>query len=276
MVAIKRRRGFLEKTIEGLSETLDRAGASALTSERAGLLQTLDPRVKLCGAACLIFGAVGTGSLKVTVAVFFITCLLLFLSHISFHPFLTRTWLAILWFTGMIALPAIFLTPGNTIAHLPLFHWSITSQGVESAVRLIMRAEAASTATLLVVLTTPWTHLLKALRIFHVPVIFITILGMTHRYIYLLLHLARDRFEALSSRQVGPLGASQQREMAASSVIALLNRSLQLGEEVFLAMQSRGFSGEIHLLDDFCFGNRDRVAMVFIVCLALSLFLGSC
>jgi energy-coupling factor transporter transmembrane protein EcfT len=39
--------------------------------------------------------------------------------------------------------------------------------------------------------------------------------------------------------------------MAASAVGVLLSKSFQLSGEVHLAMQSRGFAGEVHVLQDF-------------------------
>ena len=178
-----------------------------------------------------------------------------------------------MWFTGLIALPAIFTTPGNVIGHMPVFHWPVTSQGIQTAVRLVTRAETAATIALLLVLSTSWPHLHKALRVFRVPVIVVTILGMTHRYIFLLLHLARDLFEARRSRQVGPLSTPQLQKLTASCAGVLMNRSLQLSEEVFLAMQSRGFNGEIHLIDDFHLRKRDGLVLAFLFGLALLIFI---
>jgi len=46
-----------------------------------------------------------------------------------------------------------------------------------------------------------------------------------------------------------------------------------LSEEVFLAMQSRGFNGEIHLIDDFHLRNRDGLALAFLSAIALLIFI---
>ena len=265
----KPKKGFLERTVENLTETLDHAANASQIAERPGLLQELDPRVKIFGALVLIIGAISTRRIELTAALFLLTLPLIALSHISFGIFLKQAWVGVLWFTGFIALPAIFTTPGIVIAHVPVLHWPVTSQGIQTAVRLVARAETAATIALLLVLSTQWPHLLKALRVVRVPVILVTILGMTHRYIFLLLHLARDLFEARRSRQVGPLSTPQLQKLTASSAGVLMNRSLQLSEEVFLAMQSRGFNGEIYLIDDFHLRNRDGLALAFLVGIAL-------
>jgi len=50
---------------------------------------------------------------------------------------------------------------------------------------------------------------------------------------------------------VGELGPIESRRMAASAVGVLLSKSFQLSGDVHLAMQSRGFRGEVYVLPDF-------------------------
>jgi cobalt/nickel transport system permease protein len=120
---------------------------------------------------------------------------------------------------------------------------------------------------LLLVFTTPWTHILKALRIFHVPVVFVVALGMTFRYILLLLETAHEMFESRKSRTVGKMNSSEYRRLAASSGAVLLSKSFQLSSEVFLAMQARGFRGEVYVLDEFHMSARDWTALGFFAAL---------
>ena len=68
---------------------------------------------------------------------------------------------------------------------------------------LVARVETAATLSVLLILCTPWSHVLKALRVLRVPVVFVVILGMTYRYILLLLQSAHDMFESRRSRMVG-------------------------------------------------------------------------
>ncbi len=106
-------------------------------------------------------------------------------------------------------------------------------------------------------LSTPWSHLLKALRVFRVPVVLVVMLGMTYRYIFLMLSTAREMFESRRSRLVGALDGRQRRRLAAASAGVLLSKSLQLSNDVYLAMQSRGFRGEVYLLHPFRMRARD-------------------
>ena len=130
-------------------------------------------------------------------------------------------------------------------------------------------------AFMLLILCTPWTHVLKALRVLRVPVVFVVILGMTFRYIFLLLQTARDMFESRQSRMVGELESADRRRLAAASVGVLLSKTLRLSGDVYMAMQSRGFRGEVYTLDEFAMRGRDWAALAgFLATAALAFWLG--
>ena len=247
---------FLERTIEGLYEAMQRAFEAEHSATRRGLLQQIDARIKVLGLFALIVASTMSRRLWPIAALFALAIVLTSLSRISIRTLVTRVWIGALLFTGAIAIPALFLTPGTTIGSLP-----ITRQGVTTASFLILRVETAATLAILLVFTTPWAHVLKALRIFRVPVVLVAVLGMTCRYILLLLETAHDMFESLRSRTVGTLSGRERRHMAVASAGVLLNRSSQLSGDVYLAMQSRGFRGEVYVLDDFRMTLRDWAAL---------------
>ena len=107
------------------------------------------------------------------------------------------------------------------------------------------------------------------------PTIFVVILGMTYRYIFLMLQTARDMFESRQSRTVGALDGPERRRVAAASVGVLLGKSFQLSNDVYLAMQSRGFRGEVYTLDEFRMAARDWLALAgFAAAAGVALWLG--
>jgi cobalt/nickel transport system permease protein len=126
----------------------------------------------------------------------------------------------------------------------------VTEQGLRAASFLILRAETAATLSVLLVLSTLWTHLLRALRYFRMPVVLVAILGMTYRYMFLFLQTAEDMFESRETRMVGILEPADRRRLAAASAGVLLGKTMQVSSEVHTAMQARGFRGEIRLLDE--------------------------
>jgi cobalt/nickel transport system permease protein len=262
------RGNFVENTIAGLHAAIARAMYADTLATHRGLLQPLDARVKLAGLLALILATALSFKLWVIAVIFCIAVCLAVLSAVSIPALIAPVWLSALTFTGAIALPAIFLTPGLAVYRFPNLDWVITAPGLTTAAFLILRAETSATLALLLVFTTPWTHILKALRVFRVPVVFVVALGMTFRYILLLLETAQEMFESRKSRSVGKMSSADYRRLAVSSGGVLLGKSFQLSGEVFLAMQARGFRGEVYVLDDFHMQRRDWTALALFASLA--------
>lgn len=241
--------GFIERTLAGLVSASEYAATAESLAASRGALQRVDPRVKVAGMAALILGAAGSRRLSGIALIFAAALLFALVSRIDPRRLAVWVWLPVLVFTGTIAAPAVILTPGaQAVAFGPL---SITRTGLRTATFLLSRAETAATLSAVLVLTTPWPWVLKSLRTFRCPAVFVMILGMTYRYIFVILGTALEMFESRKSRTVGVLEPADRRRLAAATAGVLLSRSLQLSGEVHLAMQSRGFRGEIHLMHEF-------------------------
>ena len=255
------RRSFVEDLSRRLVRTVEHALAAETLAARDGLLQRLDPRAKLLAGVALISSGVLTHALVVVIGLLVFAIVLARLSRVEVVPLFGPLWLSVLLFTGVLALPAMFIVPGETLVHLPLIDWNLSRQGAHGALLLVARALTSATLALLLVATTPWPHLLKALRALGVPVVVLAILSMTQRYIFVLVHSAAQFTQARRSRCVAALSAAQQRRMAIACAGVLLEKAVALGDEVHLAMLSRGYRGEVRLLDEFVWRARDSVAL---------------
>lgn len=261
MIPRLRPRGLAEKLTSSLAQVLEHAAEAEALGARDGLLQGLDPRAKLVATAALIASVVLTHSLITLATLFALALALAAASGLAAARALRHVWLSVLLFTGVIALPALALVPGEPLWYVPLTGWPVTHQGLRSAAFLLGRAETSATLALLLIASTPWPHVLKAMRSVGAPVALVAVLGMTHRYVFLLLQSAQQMFDARRSRLMVPLNAAQRRRLAVSAAGALLGKSLQLATDVHLAMVARGYRGEVRLLDDFRTRPRDWVAL---------------
>ena len=248
-LGIRRGRGFVERTLASLLRASEYAAAAEHSAESGGVLQSLDPRVKVVGLLLLVIVVAASRYLAVIGAILVFATALALLSEIGPGKLTGWVWMPVLLFTGTIALPAIVLTPGTPVAGFGGFF--VTAQGLRSAAYLLSRAETAATLSALLVLTTPWPLVLKALRVLKCPAVLVSVLGMTYRYIFEILRAALDMFESRRSRTVGSLSPADNRRLAVSAIGVLLSKSFQLSSDVHMAMQSRGFRGEVHVLPDF-------------------------
>lgn len=243
--------GAIQSTTIGFARALSRALISEEISRQRGLLQALDPRVRVVGVCALVLAVTLSRRLTVVLALFLVAVMIAVLSKVRIGTLAKRVWLIVLGFTGVIALPALFLTPGNPIVTLAGGSLRVTAQGLTTAALLIGRVETAVTFTTLLILCTPWTHVLKTLHSFHLPDELTAMLAMTHRYVFLLVETAGQMFESRQSRTVGRLSRTEQRRMAARTAGVLMSKSIDLSNDVYLAMQSRGFRGKICILSSF-------------------------
>jgi cobalt/nickel transport system permease protein len=243
---------FIERSIVGALTFLK---DSIFAEEHAlgkGFLQTLDPRVKIASFLLFIIQALLTANITALLFIYAFCLFLVLISKINLGFFLKRTWIFIPLFSLFIALPSIF-NPGQI-----LWTWNIlgiklvvSRQGLDGAIIFIMRVVTCVSWVVLLNLTTKHFALLKALRIFKIPQVFIMILGMCYRYVYLFVEIIQNTYLAIKSR-VG-IGVQYQKgqNIVAWNIASLWERSAGLNEEVYKAMLSRGYQGEALAWDDF-------------------------
>jgi cobalt/nickel transport system permease protein len=263
-------RSFVERNLSRFTTLLQDTVFAEQTASRKGLLQGIDPRAKIATFLLLILSSSFSHSLLVIFSIYLLGIILAWASDLFSIRFIRRIWLFMPFYTFLIAVPALFLTPGDPLLTV-LDHAAITKQGTHSAIFLILRVATSVSFMLMLVLTTSWPRLLKALRHLGVPRSIVFLLTMTYRYIYVLLHTANSFFLARKSRQVGQENWQSTRDWFGTFMGSLLGKSYQLSNEVYLAMQSRGFRGEPMILSDLKWKFSDTAWSMF-----LFLFAGAC
>jgi energy-coupling factor transporter transmembrane protein EcfT len=127
----------------------------------------------------------------------------------------------------------------------------------------------------LLTLTTPWTRLLAALRALGVPRIFILIIGMAYRYVFLLLGTVTEMYEARKARTVSTTRHDgTARRFVAASAGALFGRAGHLSEEVHMAMVARGYRGNPRTLHAFRLRAADVMAGAVVLVAAVAIYGG--
>jgi hypothetical protein len=81
----------------------------------------------------LILAATTARNFFTILFVFVIGVLLAAFSRVPIKILAIRAWLSALFFTGLIAFPALFITPGDALLRLPFLNLTVTWQGLTSA-----------------------------------------------------------------------------------------------------------------------------------------------
>ena len=263
---------FLDRTLKAAAGLMNEFIFCEGYALKEGLLQGLDPRFKLIGLLSLVVGVSLLHSLWALCGLCALAVMLAALSRIEPAFFLKRVWLVLPLFAGAIALPATlnFFTPGDLVWKIGELERAfrigpyevpkeigVTKQGLTAALFLVGRVGASLSFVLLLTLTTPWAGILKAVRSFRVPQVYVQTLGMALRYLMLLARIMEEMYTAKKSRTVKAGRIRAEQRWIAGQAGALFARSLQLSSEVHRAMVARGYQGEVKILIPFQVRTRD-------------------
>jgi cobalt/nickel transport system permease protein len=259
-----KRKSIVDKTIGAFSGFFNESSYAEGYARKGGFLQFVDPRFKLAGMLWLVVCLILVNHVEWILAILGVTILLAVASNVKLGHYLRRVWLFIPLFTLIIALPAMFnfIVPGK-----PLFvilskgeslgpfvsPWtiSITTPGLQGAILFILRTGTAVSIVTLLALTTRWTDLLASLQSLKLPTAFVMILGMTYRYVFVQVGIARDMSFALKSRTLSPERGGDVREWLGATIGVLFRRSMRMSELVNLSMISRGYDGRVRKVTEF-------------------------
>jgi len=277
----RRRKGsYVQKTLTGGADLLRQVMFSDETSATPGLLQRLDPRAKILGLLGLVVAGAFLRTIAALLVLYALTLVLAAASRLSVRFFIKRVWLFVPIFTGIVLIPATLsvVTGGHVV--LALWHWhghpeGFTSQGLTSAGLVVCRVASSISLVVLLALTTPWTRLLASLRALGVPRMFLLVIGMAYRYLFLLLGSVTDMYQARASRTIGTERHDRgARAFVAASAGALLGRTMAMSEEVHQAMTARGYRGEARVLAQPRPGAADLLFVLAAAVLAAALVVG--
>ncbi len=282
------KKSFIGRTIEEIVEFMETTFFSEVYSRHKGLLQSLDPRIKLISILTVIVATSLIRDVRLLIFVYALTLLFSYLSKIDVIFFIKRVWLFIPIFAGIIAIPMIFniFLPGDPLirlaylgpgSHLGPFSLPesiyITKQGVNAAVIFTMRVATCVSSTVLLFLTTPQQMLFKSFRSIGVPKIYVFTLGMTYRYIFVLTNLIRDMYIAKKARTIKSRSMFEEQKWVGGRIGYVLIRSLGMSEEVYKAMKSKGYNGDVKTMQEFKMRNRDYVSGAMVISLSIALVL---
>ncbi|WP_378956682.1 energy-coupling factor transporter transmembrane component T family protein [Pelosinus sp. sgz500959] len=279
------RSDYLEKTLVDIQQVMAEDMFQAGIAAEQGWLQSIEPRVKVFGVGILLLAVGLTHSLPMLIIVHLFLLLTARLSDIGWTAYLKRVWLPALVFAGIVVLPAIFnwVTPGqavvviyqNVVWHIGSFtlprELSITIQGIATACFVLLRASASLGLVVLLVKTTRWSILTKAIGSMGLPVVFVMVLDLTYRYLFLFLLLLSEYLLGRKSRLVAVEKTGGGLVWIGSSLAGFFRMLWQYSYEINTAMVARGFNGDNHqrlstrlMVRDVCF-----LGIILIVCMSV-------
>jgi cobalt/nickel transport system permease protein len=272
------RASFVERGICHLTSLMKMAYAQWETANRGGFLQQLDTRVKLVFLLVFLVVASIKRTLLPEVSISFLVLLLVVASRLDVLSFYSKVWVYSFFFGFLIVLPSALNVVVKGEALIPLFHlsrsyqfWiyhipetvSITREGLEGVAMFTIRVMNCFSLSLLLIHTTSFAQAIKGLKGLHAPDLFLMILTLCYKYLFVFSQILEDIYLARKSRMVS-IKKTNAKDWVAGRIVFLFRKTASRCEALFGAMEARGYSGDVKIYTRCGLGRRDIVAGSFL------------
>lgn len=266
---------FIDKSINQIADIIKTSYVYWETAGKSGLFQRLDPRVKIVFMLFFVILVSMLRSIGVELVISFFLMILIALSRLDMLHLYRRIIGFAFFFGFLIAVPSAFniITSGEIVVPVATlsrsYHWWIytipaeigmTREGLFGVAMLTLRVMNSVSITLLVIYTTPFFEIIRALKVFRVPDTFLMIIILTYKYIFIFSKTVEDMYRAMKARLAGPVDGATIRGILAGRIFFLFKKSQMQYEETYRAMLCRGFSGDVMLVSSRKLTVRDAAA----------------
>lgn len=146
----------------------------------------------------------------------------------------------------------------------------VTARDLAAAANLFCKSLGAVSCLYFLSLTTPMIEIISVLKKLRVPALFVELMGLIYRFIFVVMETAEKIYTAQSSRW----GYASLRtsyfslgQLASSLFIKSYHRSQML----FTTLMSRCYSGELHVIEPRYTFSKGNIILIVIIDLALAL-----
>jgi cobalt ECF transporter T component CbiQ len=236
-------------------------------------LAKTSPTTKIVFAASMLLLSVLSGSPVVAITVFLIVAsLIVAAAEISWRFYFDLLLYPLLFAIVSCIFIALFFGSGTALFELPTpwFTWTIYTSGITTAVATFFRVLGAVSAMFFLVLTTSMNDLFVSLRKIRIPKILIEISLLTYRYIFVFIEVS-FKMNTAQKLRLGQQGWMKRIRSTALLASNLFIRTLEQGERTLIAMNARGYDGNIRILEDQPKPSKAAIAGIILLDIALAL-----
>jgi cobalt ECF transporter T component CbiQ len=231
-------------------------------ASKDALFQRLDARIKLIFLVSFVIIISLKNEIHAQTLIVIFIFFLVLLSRLTPIVFYKKILVFGFIFGFLIALPSAFniITKGKII--LPILKFSrpydigiyhipqmigITSEGMSGVIMLTLRVINSISVSFLVIYTTPFHELIKALKLFRIPDAILMIIMLSYSYIFIFSKTIEEIYLAKKARTLTNNNNNEARKWIVGRIAFLFHKTQQRYEDIFKAMLSRGFSDNIRL-----------------------------
>lgn len=191
------------------------------------------------------------------------------------------------FFIYLMGIPIAFLMMGEltiviSISNKPeafLYYWragelliGVTVQDINNAILIFFKSLGTVSCLYFLALTTPMLEIIAVLRKLKVPNLFVELMSLIYRFIFILLESVAAIYTAQDSR-LGYATLKSSFHSISQLIYAMFIRSVQRSQLLATALEARCYQGEIRVLEkEF---SLSKLRIVFIILFELVLILSS-
>jgi cobalt/nickel transport system permease protein len=149
----------------------------------------------------------------------------------------------------------------------------ITYEGIIIVTRMYLKVLNSLTLSFLILSTIPFGELIKSLRILRVPGIFILILTLSYKYIFIMAYTVEEMYLALKSRWIRNFDGEKTRNIITGRIGLLFKKSWLRYEETYRAMISRGFTGNFMVSETKKITVKEALVSIIFIGIAIAICL---
>lgn len=184
----------------------------------------------------------------------------------------------------LAALPLVFWgpQPHHPLAEIAGMQLIYSSAGLTRFASIAVKSWISIQAAILLAATSEFSDLLAATRQLHVPKIFVAIIALMWRYLFVmedeaarLMHARNSRSAKIGSVQTSAGNLLWNAQVTGGMAGSLFLRSLERAERVYAAMRSRGYNGEPLAIGSTSLSKSDLITLTWGLILIVALFITS-
>ncbi|HSW62066.1 MAG TPA: cobalt ECF transporter T component CbiQ [Dissulfurispiraceae bacterium] len=253
---------FVERGIAAFARLMRDTFVQWELALQKGFLQSLDARIKVLFWFTVLVVVSFKKAVVSLACIGLLAAALVIIARVPLRSVYGRVLPLTFFFGFLVSAPAMLniITPGSLVVTLlsftaPMSYWGIsvpqqigiTEDGALVCLRLVLRVFASLSISFLMLSVTPFSEIVRALKLFRVPDFLLLVLTLTYKYIYLFARMILDMYRAKNARLVRGISAADYRAWSAGRMATLFRKSQVRADDIYRAMLCRGFSGEIRL-----------------------------
>ncbi len=279
---------FLDRTILNSAKAVKSIYQQAESAARVSFIQKIHPKVKFLSLIYLVIVISFIRELPAQLIATGFIFLFYLVARLRIVEVYRKIFFLALIFGLVVVLPASLnvITPGeiifpvlrlNSPVHFLIYNIpaeiGITVNGIQVVSMVFLRVFNSVSLALLIVYTTSFPAFVKSFKIVGIPDLFLMIISLAYKYIFILSRTIEETYFALKSRMSGNIKKSSIRKLIGGRMFFIFRRSVIIYENTYYAMVSRCYNGKVILHSYQKVTSMDIAVAVVILVLGIFLIL---